>query len=431
MPVRDRAGRLVASGILTGLIALPLLPLLPGQVAAADDQQTLNRMRAAATAAATDADDRDAGAVAAVARLTAVDASVARAEAALRQAQSQLTAARVVLAGQQRDLAEARAAEAEGRRRVADAQAHVTDARDELRVMLRSGFESGLNSSLDAITTLGDPGDLADRVGLLDHLSGVRHRRIEALSAAEQALELERQRLTAASARATDLVLRSTAQVAVVRSAVRQAAVADTIVRVGRLERVRALAAARTAAAAAHRRAAALAAESDQLAAVLRARAAAQARERAVAAAAAAAAHRAAAPAPVTSAVGGGTLLMPAAGPFSSGFGPRRDPLTGVAGFHPGQDIAAPTGAPILAANSGQVIYAGQEQGYGNFTCIDRGDGLATCYGHQSAILVSVGQHVQAGQLIGRVGSTGWSTGPHLHFEVRIDGTPVDPLPYL
>jgi murein DD-endopeptidase MepM/ murein hydrolase activator NlpD len=98
--------------------------------------------------------------------------------------------------------------------------------------------------------------------------------------------------------------------------------------------------------------------------------------------------------------------------------------------MHEGIDIAAPTGTPIVAAAAGTVIYAGWMGGYGNMVIIDHGNGVATAYGHQSAIYVTAGA-VSQGQVIGAVGSTGHSTGPHLHFEVRINGSPVDPMGYL
>jgi murein DD-endopeptidase MepM/ murein hydrolase activator NlpD len=131
---------------------------------------------------------------------------------------------------------------------------------------------------------------------------------------------------------------------------------------------------------------------------------------------------------PGTSAAG---LIMPTAGVLTSPFGYRTDPLGRGRRFHAGQDFAAPLGTPILAATGGTVAYAGWASGYGNYTCVDRGAGFATCYGHQSAILVAVGQQVVQGQQIGLVGSTGNSTGPHLHFEVRLRGVPVDPVRYL
>jgi murein DD-endopeptidase MepM/ murein hydrolase activator NlpD len=98
---------------------------------------------------------------------------------------------------------------------------------------------------------------------------------------------------------------------------------------------------------------------------------------------------------------------------------------------HPGIDIAAPTGTPIRAADGGRVAIAGFTGGYGNYTCIQHSASLSSCYGHQSSIGVSVGQQVSKGQVIGAVGSTGHSTGPHLHFEVRINGAVTNPMNYL
>jgi murein DD-endopeptidase MepM/ murein hydrolase activator NlpD len=129
---------------------------------------------------------------------------------------------------------------------------------------------------------------------------------------------------------------------------------------------------------------------------------------------------------------GGGYFSLPVPGaPMTQRYGPNTDPFTGAPGFHPGVDFAARVGTPIDAAGAGTVVFAGQENGYGNYTCISHSHNLATCYGHQSSILVKVGDQVVQGQVIGLVGSTGYSTGPHLHFEVRINGSPVDPLPWL
>jgi murein DD-endopeptidase MepM/ murein hydrolase activator NlpD len=128
-----------------------------------------------------------------------------------------------------------------------------------------------------------------------------------------------------------------------------------------------------------------------------------------------------------------GTLHWPCPGHtrITSPFGMRMHPILHVKKMHTGIDIGAPSGATIVAAGKGTVIYAGRNGGYGNFTMIDHGNGLVTCYAHQSRILVSKGQHVTAGQVIGKVGSTGLSTGPHLHFEVRVNGTPKNPVSYL
>jgi murein DD-endopeptidase MepM/ murein hydrolase activator NlpD len=99
--------------------------------------------------------------------------------------------------------------------------------------------------------------------------------------------------------------------------------------------------------------------------------------------------------------------------------------------MHTGIDFGASSGTPIRAAADGVVVSAGPLGGYGNATVIDHGNGLATLYGHQSSIVVAPGQRVSRGQVIGYVGCTGLCTGPHLHFEVRVRGTPVDPMQYL
>ena len=118
-------------------------------------------------------------------------------------------------------------------------------------------------------------------------------------------------------------------------------------------------------------------------------------------------------------------LIWPVSGPVVSPYGYRWGRL------HAGIDIAVGYGTPIHAAAAGTVVLAGWVSGYGNYTCIDHGGGLATCYAHQSSYAVSQGASVGQGQVIGYVGCTGHCFGPHLHFEVRINGSPVDPLGYL
>jgi murein DD-endopeptidase MepM/ murein hydrolase activator NlpD len=115
----------------------------------------------------------------------------------------------------------------------------------------------------------------------------------------------------------------------------------------------------------------------------------------------------------------------------SSPFGNRIDPFTQRLSFHPGEDFVAPLGTPILAAAGGRVIYAGPKAGYGNAVEIDHGNGFVTRYGHASKIDVAVGQIVLPLEHIADVGSTGRSTGPHLHFEVIVGGVPVNPAGYL
>lgn len=124
--------------------------------------------------------------------------------------------------------------------------------------------------------------------------------------------------------------------------------------------------------------------------------------------------------------------VLPASLEFiSSGFGYRADPFTGAGAFHAGLDFKGPYGAPIYAAAAGTVSFAGVRQGYGNCIEIDHGNGLMTRYAHMSAFRAQLGQSVAAGDAIGAIGSTGRSTGPHLHFEVRLNDRPLNPRPFL
>lgn len=129
----------------------------------------------------------------------------------------------------------------------------------------------------------------------------------------------------------------------------------------------------------------------------------------------------------------GGEMLWPVPGQYrvTSNFGGRSDPITGVWTSHGGTDIAAPYGTSIVSANDGVVIFAGWHYSYGNYVIVDHGGGIATLYGHCSKLLVSKGQTVSRGEKIALIGSTGYSTGNHLHFEVRINGVRTQPMDYL
>lgn len=124
--------------------------------------------------------------------------------------------------------------------------------------------------------------------------------------------------------------------------------------------------------------------------------------------------------------------IWPVEGTLESGYGGRRNPFGGSSyEYHEGQDIEAEMGTPVVAAASGTVTIACAQNGYGNVVYIDHGNGLSTRYGHLSQIDASVGQKITRGEVLGRVGSTGRSTGPHLHYEVRINNLPVNPRTYL
>lgn len=131
--------------------------------------------------------------------------------------------------------------------------------------------------------------------------------------------------------------------------------------------------------------------------------------------------------------VGGGQgWTLPISGPVSSPFGARPGaPVPGVKPFHDGADIPAPCGAPVRAAQSGTVVEAGTQGSYGNWILVDHGNGIQTGYAHSSEILVATGQHVDAGATIALVGTTGASSGCHVHFETRVDGAQIDPAQFM
>lgn len=123
--------------------------------------------------------------------------------------------------------------------------------------------------------------------------------------------------------------------------------------------------------------------------------------------------------------------LWPVNGSISSAFGERSDPYGGGAEMHPGLDIVAAYGTPVAAAGAGEIIFTGRDEGYGQLVIIAHGREIASLYGHLSAIYAHEGARVRRGDIIGAVGSTGRVTGTHLHFEVRVNGSPVDPQRYL
>ena len=128
---------------------------------------------------------------------------------------------------------------------------------------------------------------------------------------------------------------------------------------------------------------------------------------------------------------GSGSLSWPVNGPVTSAFGWRIHPILRYEKFHTGIDIGVGYGVPIGSSAVGTVIYSSWMGGYGNVIIVDHGDGLSTLYAHQASLAVGTGAHVARGQTVGYVGSTGFSTGPHLHYEVRVNGNPVDPMGYL
>jgi murein DD-endopeptidase MepM/ murein hydrolase activator NlpD len=273
---------------------------------------------------------------------------------------------------------------------------YMTDSPDVLSVAL------GADSFADVIDNL----ELLERVGKQDE------QLVDRVSAAERALaalRAETRRDRAEAADAARQVAARTEEQRTVRDRVvagRDALLAAQAAKSSALDSVRADKDAFL------QEAAELEAQSAALAAQIQAAQAAQAAQ----------ASSAASPSQTPSASG---FVWPVSGPVVSGFGMRWGRM------HEGIDIAVGFGTPVHAAASGAVIHAGWLGGYGNLVVIDHGNGLATAYAHNSSLAVSVGQSVTQGDVISYVGSTGHSTGPHMHFEVRVNGAAVDPLGYL
>lgn len=349
----------------------------------------------------------------------ATAAAVASYEQAVAQepaAQKALAVARASLAASatRYDSAAARARQSDddllsGRERVLTTADAVSTAEQGYAAVARALYESGPTPAIGAVVAAQDPQDLAVRLQIVHRVGEQAGIRLAELRSAQGERDAGQRALDVAQrgARQAEVALRELLLARQV--AAQQAAAALQQVRQLSEQRAAAVTAARAEQAGDEQRYAQLSNASSQVGALLGS-------------------------SPTGSAVSPGSLAWPTSGTWTGGYGPRRDPFTGAAGFHPGDDIAAPTGTPIVAAADGTVALVqdpGRSGGYGNYTCLDHGGGLATCYAHQSQVLVAVGQTVRRGQVIGAVGTTGYSTGPHLHFEVRIGGRPVDPLPYL
>lgn len=390
-------------------MALLVVVVAPVRAARADDIGTKQKqVEAALKAANADLDSASSATQAAAAELTSVQGQLVSAQATLAADRTALSAAQSAQrsAAQAASVARATLTRAQQARDAAAAQ--VVAQQKAINAYAVAAYEIGTTPDALMVVAAGDgAGNYLRRAGLLNAVARGQGRMLTEFTARRVALAAAEQTV----AQKTQLVVdkERAAQAAVDRVAAVTAsaqAVTDRLAALGQ-QRSQALAAAETALAGQRSRIAELQHESDQIAALIRLRASTG-----------------------SGLVGKGGLLWPTPGPVTSPFGYRVDPVTGKYALHAGLDIGAPMGAPIRAAKAGTVVFAGQETGYGNYTCIDHGGGFSTCYAHQSKQFVTVGQTVAQGQIIGLVGDTGYTTGPHLHFETRVNGTPVNPAQY-
>jgi murein DD-endopeptidase MepM/ murein hydrolase activator NlpD len=342
--------------------------------------------------------------------ISGLDGRIERLTGEVARLRREEAAVRAKLAAKQAELDRAVAQLDRGRRRLAIVRARLKRALVDLRQRLVAIYETGTPDLLSVIVGSDDYDDLLSRAEYLNRIRGMDEAVVGRVRDLRNQVRQTVERLRDAKQR--------------IQSARDEIAAQE-----------RALAGARSAVQS--RQAALVAARGRRVAALAKIREHEQELDGSVAAIQAKIAARllssGSAPLPAGPIRGGsGGLIWPVDGPVVSGFGPRD--INGSYEFHPGIDIAVPSGTPIRAAADGTVIFTEPESssgGYGNYTCIDHGGGLSTCYAHQESFAVSAGQQVSQGQIIGYSDCTGYCFGPHVHFEVRIDGEVTDPMAYL
>jgi len=345
-------------------------------------------------------------------------AAYSAATAQLPAAQGRLAVAKGVVAARQvearqaqRDAAAAHARLATAHQRYLDAAGRVEAAQAQVGDFVAASYKGSGLLTFDSLLESPSPGDLVDRLNYLEKSAQQQQRALDGFRAAQVSARDAENQATLAQQAADSAARRAGTALNAALAAQSAAEQDQTDITTLIAQQQQAMATANAQRDATLAQYQALQQESDRIAAELRGRSGGVA------------------------SLHSGHFLTPVHGWKSSDFGMRYDPYYRVWQLHAGVDLAAPGGTPIYVAGDGVVVQAGWSGGYGNYTCIYhgmyQGKGLSTCYGHQSVILVHPGQQVRQGDLIGRVGTTGASTGDHLHFEVRVNGTPVQPLDWL
>lgn len=442
MSMRRVASRLLMLGSAFALLSVPALPinvhplrtatLLPAGFVLADDSSLAAKQKEIAKALATAQATYEAAGTkvqAAARAYTTANEELPGARNALAKANGAVIAAQVTLdqANAAVDKAQARVTTAD--RQLAAAERTVAGTSQTIGSIAATAYMGSGLTSINVLMNPGSPTEVLDRLTLLDQVESTQRQALARYVSARRAAKDAYKRSVAAQN-----VAQQTRKAAMNALLDTQSAQGD------------AQAAAKTVADLVASTKTALAVAQQNKAATLAAYKQLQQENAQVTAqlAAQAARDRAAGRPPTRAGPVTGTsgyFSMPLQGWVSSPFGWRFDPFYKRWQLHAGVDIAAAGGTPIKAAGSGTIIRAGWDGGYGNYTCIDNGvyegpgqyhgKGVATCYAHQSKILVHAGQQVREGQVIGLVGETGAAIGYHLHFEVRVDGVPVQPLNWL
>ncbi|MFG1608679.1 M23 family metallopeptidase [Actinoplanes sp. NPDC049265] len=405
---RPRPGRnwLVAVLCLAVVIA-------PAGPAVADPHDDAKRAGRAVDRAEAVLEDATVQARAAAQRLEAATAALPAAQQKVASARGVVAAARAQANTARRKADAARTAYQKIRGRFAQAQGQVEAARDRVDEIASASYKGGDIAAINVLVGATGPQDAMDRLGLVDQVMRKQQKTVAQVVVARREVRTEQDRAGLAQ---------RTAEAA-------EADAADKLKIAARAEDAAEDAQAAVVELADTRRAAFVVANSQRAVVLAKYREAEAEEQRVVAALQTWENKNGGSSGGGT--YSGGILLMPVHGYKSSDFGTRYDPYYRVWQLHAGVDLAAGGGSPIHAAADGRVIRAGWAGGYGQYTCISHGNRFSTCYGHQSEIDVYVGQRIRRGQVIGKVGTTGASTGNHLHFETRVNGVPKNPLKYL
>jgi murein DD-endopeptidase MepM/ murein hydrolase activator NlpD len=445
--LRSRRGLALA---LLPLVCLPAL-LTSQQLAVASPSpraQSLDELRLRESEAAGDLEDSSRQVQAAAASLRAVAAQLPAAQKAVARAKGELAGARAKAAAATEAVRRAEAERVAAQGRVAQADERVEQGREDAGRLARRAYQRGRLSDLRDLMDAGEPQDVVRRAGMLrsilrsqnDSLDQLSLDRVELaatkadLAAEERELEALREQAEQDAARIRQVAVEAEQAAARVAELAAQRKAALAVAEVNREQDRKDYAAAQAAskALAERIRAAAAKAAAERAAAERRARAAAEAerkkRERE--------GKKAAAPRkPSRSEPRSDRMLWPAPGRLTSRYGYRTHPIYGDRRFHAGIDIGGGLGARVSAADPGIVTYAGYAGGYGTLVVVSHrtvgGRDLSTAYAHMGDLTVREGQAVSRGDKLGEIGNEGNSTGPHLHFEVRLGGDPVDPLDYV
>ncbi|MBB4695101.1 M23 family metallopeptidase [Paractinoplanes abujensis] len=350
---------------------------------------------------------------AAAGRLEAATAAMPAAQKKVATSRGAVAAALAASKSADRKAKAAREAYEKVAGRFREARDQVSDARDRVDEIATASYMGSDIARLNVLVDASGPADMMDRLSIVDQIMRAQQREVGVLTEARRQARTEQDRAGLAKRAAEDAEAAARERLASARDA--QAAAEQARAALAKL---------------AQTRAAALQVARSQRSAVLARYRAAKAEEARIQAALRGYSLKSG-----DARYAGGRLLMPVVGWKSSDYGWRFDPYYRVWQLHAGTDIAAGGGTPIRAAAAGRVIRADWAGGYGRYTCISHGRingvGFQTCYGHQSAFLVDVGDYVRRGEVIGLVGTTGASTGNHLHFETRFNGEPRNPLNYL